>query len=66
LIVHAAKTGRFWPWGFIILFIPGFGALAYVLIEHVPMARSPSHAPNVFNVLMRRAAGVGSERLTKG
>ena len=36
LIVHAAKTGRFWPWGFIILFIPGFGALAYVLIELLP------------------------------
>src|ERR1700730_10020672 len=36
LIVHAAKTGRFWPWGFIILFIPGFGAIAYVLIELLP------------------------------
>jgi hypothetical protein len=36
LIVHAAKTGRFCPWGFIILFIPGFGALAYVLIELLP------------------------------
>jgi hypothetical protein len=35
-IVHAAKTGRFMPWGLIILFIPGFGALAYVLIELVP------------------------------
>jgi hypothetical protein len=35
-IVHAAKTGRFWPWGMIILFIPGFGAAAYVLIELVP------------------------------
>src|SRR6476620_8641385 len=36
LIVHAAKTGRFWPWGLIIFFIPGFGALAYVLIELLP------------------------------
>src|SRR5215471_17572743 len=36
LIVHAAKTGRFWPWGYIILFIRGFGALAYVLVELVP------------------------------
>ncbi len=36
LIVHAAKTGRFWPWGFIILFIPGFGALAYALVELLP------------------------------
>lgn len=36
LIVHAAKTGRFWPWGFVILFLPGFGALAYALIELLP------------------------------
>ncbi len=36
LIVHAAKTGRFWPWGYVILFLPGFGALAYVLVELVP------------------------------
>jgi phosphoribosylformylglycinamidine synthase I len=35
-IVHAAKTGRFWPWGYVILFLPGFGALAYVLVELVP------------------------------
>lgn len=36
LIVHAAKTGRFWPWGFVILFIPVFGSLAYVLVELLP------------------------------
>src|SRR5262245_47877258 len=36
LIVHAAKTGRFWPWGYVILLIPGFAALAYVLVELVP------------------------------
>jgi len=36
LIVHAAKTGRFWPWGFVILFLPGFGAIAYVLVELLP------------------------------
>ncbi len=36
LIVHAAKTGRFFPWGFVILFLPGFGALAYVLFELLP------------------------------
>jgi hypothetical protein len=35
-IVHAAKTGRFWPWGYIILFLPAFGAAAYVLVELVP------------------------------
>jgi hypothetical protein len=35
-IVHAAKTGRFYPWAYIILFVPGFGALAYVVVELVP------------------------------
>ena len=35
-IVHAAKTGRFMPWGLVVLFLPGFGAAAYVLIELVP------------------------------
>lgn len=35
-IVHAAKTGRFMPWGLVILFLPGIGAAAYVLIELVP------------------------------
>jgi hypothetical protein len=42
LIVHAAKTGRFSPWGYIILLLPGIGALAYVLVELVPeWFRSP-------------------------
>ena len=36
LIVHAAKTGRFSPWAYIILMIPLFGALAYVAVELVP------------------------------
>jgi hypothetical protein len=22
-VVHAAKTGRFWPWGAVILAVPG-------------------------------------------
>jgi hypothetical protein len=36
LIVHAAKTGRFWPWAYVILLLPGVGALAYVVIELLP------------------------------
>ena len=36
LIVHSARNGRFMPWGFIILFLPGIGALAYVVVELVP------------------------------
>jgi hypothetical protein len=34
--VHAAKTGRFMPWGLVVLLLPGIGAAAYVLIELVP------------------------------
>jgi hypothetical protein len=36
LVIHAAKTGRFWPWAYVILLLPGFGALGYVLVELLP------------------------------
>lgn len=36
LIVHAARTGRFMPWGFVILLLPGLGALVYVAFELAP------------------------------
>jgi hypothetical protein len=36
LVYHAAKTGRLQPWAFIILMIPGVGALAYVAVELLP------------------------------
>ncbi len=36
LMIHAAKTGRFMPWFYVILFLPGLGAIAYVLVELVP------------------------------
>jgi hypothetical protein len=36
LIVHAAKSGRFIPWFYIILFLPGIGAVAYVVVELAP------------------------------
>ena len=36
LVVHAAKTGRFSPWAYVILMIPVFGAVAYVAVELVP------------------------------
>ena len=35
-VVHAAKTGRFTPWGYIIFLLPGVGAVAYVLVELIP------------------------------
>ena len=36
LIVHAIRTGRFMPWGYVILFLPGIGALIYVAFELAP------------------------------
>jgi hypothetical protein len=41
LVVHAAKTGRFSPWGY--LMIPGFGALAYVGVELAPEWLGSAH-----------------------
>jgi hypothetical protein len=35
-MIHAAKTGRFMPWFYIILFLPGIGAAAYVVVELAP------------------------------
>jgi hypothetical protein len=36
LVVHAARSGRFSPWGYIILMMPGIGAIAYVAVELIP------------------------------
>jgi hypothetical protein len=36
LVFHAVKTGRVRPWAFIILMIPGVGALAYIVVEIIP------------------------------
>ena len=36
LIIHAAKTGRFWPWAYVVLLLPGLGALGYVIVELMP------------------------------
>ena len=35
-VIHAAKTGRFTPWGYVIFLLPGVGAIAYVLVELIP------------------------------
>lgn len=40
LIVHAAKSGRFWPWAYVVLLLPGFGAAAYVLVGLLPEWRA--------------------------
>ena len=36
LVVHAVRTGRASPWAFIILLVPGIGAIAYVVAVLVP------------------------------
>lgn len=36
LVIHAAKTGRFSTWGWIIIFLPLLRGLAYILVELVP------------------------------
>jgi len=36
LVVHAVRTGRASPWAFIILMVPGIGAVAYVVAVIVP------------------------------
>lgn len=48
-IIHAAKTGRFWPWAWVVLFLPGIGAAAYVVMEFIPEWRA--------SVSGQRAAG---------
>jgi len=35
-IIHAAKTGRFWPWAYVIILLPGFGVIGYVVVELLP------------------------------
>jgi hypothetical protein len=43
LVIHAAKSGRFWPWAYVILLLPGFGALGYVAVELVPEWMGSAH-----------------------
>jgi hypothetical protein len=35
-VIHAARGGRFWPWAYVVLFLPGFGAAAYFFFEILP------------------------------
>jgi hypothetical protein len=36
LIVHCIRTGRNWLWVTVLLFLPGLGSIAYVLVEIIP------------------------------
>jgi hypothetical protein len=44
LVCHAARTGRLQPWAFIILMVPGIGAVAYVVVELLPELLGGPHA----------------------
>jgi hypothetical protein len=35
-VVHAARTGRFLPWAYVVMFLPVFGAAAYFFFEILP------------------------------
>lgn len=60
LVYHAAKTGRLQPWAFIILMIPGIGALAYIAVELVPEWLS---GPGARQARMRVAKRLDPEKL---
>jgi hypothetical protein len=60
LVYHAAKTGRMQPWAFIILMIPGIGALAYIAVELVPEWLS---GPGARQARMRVAKRLDPEKL---
>lgn len=56
LVIHAAKTGRFSPWGYVIIFLPGIGGLAYFVVELLPewlgsykIQRAQQHVARVVN-----------------
>jgi hypothetical protein len=44
LVYHAARTGRVQPWAFIILMLPGIGAIAYIVAELLPEVLGGPHA----------------------
>jgi hypothetical protein len=60
LVYHASRTGRLQPWAFIILMIPGLGALAYVLVELLPEMLS---GPGARQARRRVADKLDPERL---
>jgi hypothetical protein len=42
-IVHAARSGKFWPWGYVVILLPGLGAAIYLVFEVLPAwLRGPS------------------------
>ena len=37
-VIHAARSGNIFPWVYIIIFLPGLGAIAYILAVILPEA----------------------------
>ena len=37
-VIHAARSGNVFPWVYIIIFLPGLGAIAYILAVILPEA----------------------------
>jgi hypothetical protein len=55
-VVHAARTGRWSPWVYVILALPGAGALAYVGIELIPDWQSTYRAESARRKIARALA----------
>jgi hypothetical protein len=58
LLVHIIKTGRFYPWAFVLVLLPGVGAAIYVTCELAPewlglRAGRSGRATNVFGTSVR-------------
>lgn len=54
-IVHAVRTGRIFPWIFIILFLPAIGPLIYLVVEILPSLVSARQSRRVQSGLTRLA-----------
>jgi hypothetical protein len=46
-VIHAARNGNVFPWVYIIIFLPGLGAIAYVLAVILPEAMRSRGAASV-------------------
>ena len=58
-IIHAARTGRFWPWAYVILFLPLVGVGAYIIFEILPQYR---YSPDARRAQANVARAVNPEK----
>jgi hypothetical protein len=64
-IVHAVRSGRYWPWSAVIFFVPGFGALAYIYFEIVPEWRRSRQGQQAIRGVKRAINPEGEYRRLK-